>query len=242
MLWARTAAELDAIRLGVFQAATRALEERLADPEARAVGASGGSREPLPPAVIADLDETLLDNSRFEAERILQPGGRQPSWREWVERAEAEALPGALEFLRRADVLGVTVFYVTNRDVTEEPATRRNLQRLGFPLSSSADTVLSRGEKEGWGSDKESRRQAITREYRVLLVLGDDLNDFVSARHLGIRERRELIRKTQSHWGRDWFMLPNPLYGSWKRALAGGQDRMLSEAEKRELLRQNWNF
>lgn len=237
LLWARTSAELAALRLATFQAALRTLESRLADPAASALDSEGDPSR-LAPAVIADLDETLLDNSRFEAERILTPAGAEPPrWSEWVERAEAEAVPGALEFSRRAQELGVTIFYITNREVRDEPATRRNLARLGFPLPESPDTVLSRGERPEWQSDKESRRRLVAASYRVLLLLGDDLNDFLPAHDLDVETRRRRVEESSVHWGYDWFLLPNPLYGSWKRALLGRASDAASEAAKREALR-----
>src|SRR5438128_4547432 len=67
-------------------------------------------------ALIVDLDETVIDNSRFQAMLVkTHQAYNGKLWTEWVNRAEATALPGAVEFLRYANSRGVRVFYITNR-------------------------------------------------------------------------------------------------------------------------------
>lgn len=220
--WYQNAEEARRLMQSVFAAATTALDAGLADPSWSALD-QGPEAAALPPAIIADLDETLLDNSALQVRFLLdQVRFDEPTFSAWVEAAEAVAIPGALDFARRAAESGVTLFYVSNRDAHEEAGTRRNLERLGFPLRSDRDVVLSRGERPEWGSDKESRRREVARDHRVLLLLGDDLNDFLS----GVREsdgatRRRLADTASEKWGRSWFLLPNPLYGSWERAIVG---------------------
>lgn len=234
VLWLQTSAEYQSIARSSFAAARRALDRALADPAWSAALEQAGDAASLPPAVIADVDETLLDNSIFEAESIL---ARRPfesaRWRAWVERREATAIPGAVEFARYAAERGVTVFYVTNRAAELEAATRDNLARAGFPFREGVDTLLAPGERPEWTSDKTSRRAEVSRSYRVLLLLGDDLNDFVSGAWDSPAERRELAARYDERWGERWILLPNPYYGSWERALYG-HDRKLSEEEKLE--------
>jgi len=234
-LWAQTAAEARALSLAVFGAAARELEAALADPARSALG-QGTEAAALPAAVIADVDETLLDNIRFQG-RMLADGIRFDAvlWTEWVERAEAVPMPGALEFARLAAARGVTLFYVTNRDAHHETATRANLERAGFPLAAGRDTVLTRGERPEWRSDKTSRREEVARDYRVLLLLGDDLNDFVAGARVGIEPRRTLVDAHAERWGRDWFLLPNPMYGSWEDAVLGARDLAADEVLRRKL-------
>jgi acid phosphatase len=185
--------------------------------------------------VIVDVDETALDNGPFEV-RMAREGRRfDPAiWDAWVAAAAAEPIPGALEFTRRAAELGVRVFYVTNRDASEEAeGTLRNLERAGFPLDSEVDTLLLRGERPEWKSDKTTRFAEIAREHRVLLVIGDDLNDFLSgAREASVAARRAMADAVADRFGTSWFLLPNPLYGSWLRAL-GDLEAEGSEAEVR---------
>ena len=60
------------------------------------------------------------------------------------------------------------------------------------------------------------------RDYRVVLLFGDDLNDFVSAR-AGREARAALMEEHRANWGTRWIMLPNPTYGSWERAITFGE-------------------
>ncbi len=233
-LWIQTAAEAELLSEATFAAATRAVELAVAAADWSALDQGPAARE-LPPAVIADVDETLLDNSPYEAARLRAGREFEPaSWDAWVRRASAAARPGALAFARRAEALGVTLFYVTNRDRDQEAATRENLERAGFPLRTDLDTVLVEGERADWGRDKESRRAAVARSHRVLLLLGDDLNDFVSAARSSLEERRALAERHRERFGKDWFLFANPVYGSWRRALEGYASG-LSAAEARRL-------
>jgi len=229
VIWLQRSAEAEATFQGIFAAAGRELERALAEPARSALG-QGPEAAGLPPAVIADVDETLLDNTPF-AGRMLADGTRfdKDVWVDWVKLAEARAFPGAVEFAQRAAAAGVTLFYVTNRDLGQEEGTRANLARLGFPLAADRDTVMLRGERPEWKSDKGGRREEIARTHRVLLLLGDDLNDFVSgARGASAAARAERVAGERARWGRDWFMLPNPTYGSWESAILG-EERLTDE-------------
>ncbi len=232
-LWVQTAAEYRACTTVIYRAAREAMDAALHDTMRSAAAEQSGSFANLPPAVILDIDETVLDNSPYQAHLVMNNTAFDAAgWSEWVELARAAAVAGAPAFLNHAVASGVEVFYVTNRTHAEEPATRRNLQSLGLPVKESPDTLLTRGEMPEWGSDKSSRRAYVSRTYRVLLLLGDDLGDFLPAGESSLQERDELVEREVRRWGRDWFMLPNPQYGSWERALYGHR-RDLADAQLR---------
>ena len=235
-LWQQTSAEYRANALQAYDEAREILPIALADSSwTAAVEQEGAEFSHLPPAVVLDVDETVLDNSPQQARVILEGGSFDPeAWASWVNEAQAPPVPGATEFLQLADSLGVAVFYVTNRDQPLEAATRRNLETAGLPVDPSVDTVLSRGEREGWTSDKTSRRQAIAERYRILLLVGDDFNDFVAAR-LPRAERDRMVEQYRDRWGDRWIVLPNPTYGSWEGALYDDEN-MTAEERRRERL------
>jgi acid phosphatase len=237
-LWVQTAAEYEGLTEQAFGMAGDRLAAALADPTwTAAVEQVGTAYADLPPAIIADVDETILDNSPLEA-RLAVEGipYSEAVWKEWVELRAAKALPGAKAFLERAHQQGVTIFYVTNRSAEQEEATRDNLKSEGLPLDGSEDRVLTKGEND-WGSDKITRRQAVAKTHRILLLLGDDLNDFVSgARAQEPETRIELARQHADKWGRRWILLPNPIYGSWEASLYG-RDYGLPVEEKLRLKR-----
>ena len=233
-LWMQTSAEYRATAWQAYAGARETLRRALADSTwTAAVEQEGSDFAALPPAVVLDVDETVLDNSPHQA-RAIQAGVSfdREIWEAWVDEGRARAVPGAPEFLRLADSLGVEVFYVTNRDHPLEPATRRNLEAAGLPVDPRVDTVLTRGEREGWGSDKMSRREAIAERYRIVLLVGDDFSDFVSAR-LPRADRDRLVERYRDRWGERWIVLPNPTYGSWEGALYPEDEDLTAEEKAR---------
>jgi 5'-nucleotidase (lipoprotein e(P4) family) len=235
VVWFQTAAEADAIRRQTWLAARDALVKALSDPDWTAADEQTGDFRSLPPAVIVDVDETVLDNSPLEARFIRQRLSFTPeTWRGWVEERKATPVAGALEFAQFASERGVTIFYVTNRKADEEPATRDNLLQVGFPVSEELDVVLTVGE-DGAASSKESRRARVASTHRILLLVGDDLGDFTS-REGTVDERMQRVRENGRRWGTSWFVLPNPMYGSWERALAAGPSGESPEARKYDAL------
>lgn len=235
VLWVQSSAEYRASALQTYAAARQQLDAALHD--RGFVGAEEETNDGpnQPPAVILDLDETTLDNVAAEV-RFIRAGVTydRALWRQFVSEAAATAVPGAREFLAYAHSRGVTPFYITNRDFDpEHPGTRRNLEKLGFPLT--ADNLLMRGGRPEWQSDKSSRRAFVASTHRVLLVIGDDLNDFTNARDASQAAREALLARTAAWWGRRWFMLPNPMYGSWERAAIGGSEGTECEKLQRKL-------
>ena len=87
-----------------------------------------------PLAIIADVDETVLDNSPYDGKLILNNTTyNRESWVEWGNLEIAEAIPGALEFLKYASEKNVEIFYISNRYSEQLDATVNNLKKLGFP-------------------------------------------------------------------------------------------------------------
>lgn len=223
VLWVQTALEYEALALQAFRQAQDQLDAALADPSWTAAIEQQGDASKLPPAVILDVDETVLDNSYYQARMIRDNTTfASDTWDPWVEEARATAIPGAVEFTQYATKKGVTVFYVTNRTANLEAATRKNLAAEKFPLTDGVDTVLVRGERPEWNaSAKGARRAFVARHYRILMLVGDDLGDFV-VEAAGTPEERRLRSAPQAEWwGRRWIMVPNPTYGSWERAIIG---------------------
>jgi acid phosphatase len=222
VLWAQTSAEYKAAAEQAYLLAGIRLSEALADTKWTAAIEQDGDFSARPPAVILDVDETVLDNSAYQA-RLVKTNGEysEDTWQPWAREMKAIPIPGALRFTQDAAARGVTVFYITNRQHTIEEPTRANLQKYGFPLDPARDTILTQNERPDWSSsDKSPRRRAVADQFRVLLEIGDDMGDFVTARH-PLERRLELYRQYDSYWGRRWIVLPNPSYGSWEGALFG---------------------
>src|SRR5690606_28088913 len=125
-------------------------------------GERGGQQvHHLPPAIILDADETVIDNSAYQARLVERNESFDPvTWEAFVNERRSRAIPGAVEFLRMAAQRGVTVFYVTNRSAAEKAATYDNLRALGFPMSDPEDTVLTIDELQGRSEEHTSELQS----------------------------------------------------------------------------------
>lgn len=249
VLWAQTSVERAALFRQGYRAATDRLDDALADPSWHALP-QHEIGDGKPPAVILDIDETVLDNAPFHGTMLAAGRSFDPHvFVDWVSAARAKAFPGALEFVNAAMERGVTVFFVTNRKAELEQATRQNLIAEGFELDADAgsgsssgsgtDTLLMRGERPEWTWDKTTRRELIARAYRVIMIVGDDFNDFMgqdsaAGLHPSVSERRAFEKRYADYWGQRWFMMPNPVYGSWLGAVYGYQWG-LTEERKREI-------
>lgn len=244
-LWTQVSAEFRGASLQAYRLARLQLEEALGDSSWTAAREQEEPYRGKPPAVILDVDETVLDNSPYQA-RLIRLGGTYgpDTWDPWVREARAPAVPGALAFTRFAHERGVRVFYVTNRDADLEGATRRNLERLGFPMADTLDVLLTEGERPGWDGTKVARREHVAEGHRILLLVGDNLGDFTDEPQPGRWVRGEAVARPGGRpareprvgdrwWGRRWIVVPNPVYGSWEDAASEGAD----ELTPRELLR-----
>ncbi len=191
-------------------------------------------RDRRPRAVVVDVDETVLDNSRYQASLIVnQKPYEAASWTAWCNRAEATAIPGAVEFLRYAASRGVRVFYVTNRRAAEKEGTTKNLKQLGFP-DVSDETLLLRADT----ASKEPRRQSLSKKYRIVLLAGDNLNDFADVfEGKSVEKRAAAVNDARQKFGTQFIVLPNPMYGDWESAIYT-YNPQLKEEEKARLRRE----
>ena len=237
-LWMQRAVEYKANSLAIFALAKMRLEQALADENWTAAPVEQtGNFQKLPPALILDLDETLIDNSRFQVWMVLKDDRfSSANWTKFVNAQIAEEIAGALDFLKFADAKGVKLFYVSNRKDVEEEGTRKNVERLGFPMGGNVDTFLLQNKKPDWKSAKGTRRAFVAKDYRVLLMLGDNLGDFVDDYQTSETQRLKIFEDNRARWGREWIMLANPAYGSFETA-AFDHDFKKSPDEQRKAKR-----
>lgn len=241
-LWMQNAAEYNALTTMVYRSALQSLSLAKEDSYwSASLQQKGDELFDLPPAVILDVDETVLDNSAFQARMIRQNTSFSPeAWNRWVREAQADPIPGALDFTRQAKAMGFTVIYLTNREHEVETATRENLKELGFPLSEDKDLLFTKNEQENWTSDKVNRRAYIAKHYRIAMLVGDNLNDFLPAKDITEKQRALLVIQHREKWGRKWFILPNPVYGSWEQSLYNF-DSTLTRQQIEEIRRNKLN-
>lgn len=219
VLYSQSSAEHMASSMQTFQTMRQLLSRAIQDKSWNALS-DIPTNPNNPPAIILDVDDTVLDNSPFEA-RVIKTGNNYPvGWDEWCNEAQAEAIPGVIDFIQEATRMGVTIFYVTNRKKHLEEATRTNFKKLGLPLEEEFDNLLTRDEN-GWDSNKTSRREFIAKKYRVIFQVGDNLGDFVDEEQnkMSPLDRKATVMNFKERWGKTWFVIENPTYGDWEGAL-----------------------
>ena len=228
--WVRTAAEYDAISRSAYRTAQDALSEKIADKSWSALPNQSGA-ENLPPAIIFDVDETVVSNVEFQA--TFERPFNDSKLNDWNNANTAVPVPGVVEFANAAKELGVTLFFLTNRPCFEmagdpdpcpqKTTTFQDVAESGVPVD--ADKVMLVGQQPGWGKEKSIRRNFIGRSHRVIMLLGDDLGDFIPCTRkrpvdpctqaATIENRDAISKKYQDYWGNGWYILPNPMHGSW---------------------------
>lgn len=204
-LWVQTSGEYRACCYQAFNYAKIAVENNLKK-----------ANNSKPPAVIFDLDETLIDNSFYEAYLIENKTNfTKETWKEWTDMSSACAIPGALDFLNFLKSKNIEIVYITNRKQDEIAATKRNLESLGFPEVDILNYYPKIDE-----SNKDSRRQDVARRFNIILLVGDNLADFDS-----YLDERDLdygfanVDELKEEFGKSFIILPNPMYGNWEGAL-----------------------
>lgn len=166
-------------------------------------------------AVVVDIDETVLDNSPYQARQVFSRDGYPTGWSEWVKEANAIAIPGAVEFMKWADQQGAVLFYVSNRKESDRAATIINLKSVGFPQVVDEKLLLRANE-----SSKETRRKSILKGHTISVLIGDNLADFDAAFDAkSSDERNQTVDQMKDIFGKQFIMLPNSLYGDWEAAL-----------------------
>lgn len=226
VLYQQKAAEYRALSYQAFNLARWQLD---ADLDKKNVKKLPKAERKIPRAIIVDIDETVLDNSPAQAYGVKNGTAfNLKDWYAWGEMRKAKAVPGSIEFLNYAVSKGVKIFYITNRDEVQKAATIDNLQKAGFN-DVSADNVMLRTKE----SSKDARRAVVAAKYRIVLLAGDNLDDFTSAfERKSVADRFAETDKAKDQWGKKFIVLPNAMYGTWENAIY--EYGRLTEAQKAE--------
>jgi acid phosphatase len=222
----QTSGEYDAIALQTYELAFRETVNRVCGTEEdlRACGAgpSRQGRDGRSFAVVFDLDETVLDNSVFQARLALARADySDEGWNSWVERqiAELRLVPGAREFIKRLEQLGIAPVFISNRPESLRASTVKALVDLGVVTADPGDRLLLKDDAlaDDEASAKDARRAAVAQRYEVVIAVGDNLGDFADEFNEAATfvRRKQLVADSASRWGTDWFVLPNASYGDW---------------------------
>ncbi|MDI6833618.1 MAG: 5'-nucleotidase, lipoprotein e(P4) family [Bacteroidales bacterium] len=221
ILYQQRAAEYEAMCYQSYNLAKQIVDQKLkANPKAKNL------------AIITDIDETVLDNSPYEAALVIKKYVFPDKWKEWTSLANAKPIPGSLDFFNYAASKGVTIFYITNRDTDEKHATIENLKKLNFPFADSVH-VMTRDSI----SSKEIRRNKVRENYDVILYIGDNLADFNdSYLKTSMDYRHQTALEQKDSFGSIYIVLPNAMYGEWESAMYNFNYNQNTDSIRRSLL------
>ncbi len=202
VLWQQNAAEYRSLCHQAFNIARLRLDELVAQ-----------SKSDKPLAIITDIDETILDNSPYATEMIVDDKNYdKDSWIAWGEREVASLVPGADDFINHASRIGVEVFYVSNRYESQLDATINNLKKFGLANADESHVLL-----KTTTSGKQQRRNKISQTHEVLLLLGDNLSDFDDVYDKqNTQQRNQHVSNMKALFGQKFIVFPNPTYGDWE--------------------------
>ncbi len=162
----------------------------------------------IPTAIVMDLDETVLDNSMYQVEITKKGEGfSMDTWADWVNRAEADAIPGVKSFIDSIrTVKNTRLIFISNRMAERTDVTIQNMKSL--EMHDPTDIYLLRIDS---ADKKPVRRNEVfsgtgrmesTGGFMVMGWFGDAMGDFPA-------------EKKDPDFGYSWFVLPNPMYGKW---------------------------
>ncbi len=177
--WQQTSAELAAISYQTYNTAERVIQAKIDGGnykmrdgrlfEETVSIASDGTYflESKPLAIILDLDETVFDNSTYEAFSTLQPGSYDNGyWTLFCEYQSLDArarreMPGAVNFLKKCISWGVTPIYITNRDPEDREFTIKTVQAMGIasPYVSIDEQLITRDKAR----DKQNAKDLVAK-------------------------------------------------------------------------------
>jgi 5'-nucleotidase (lipoprotein e(P4) family) len=227
LLWMRTSSEYRALCYQGYNAAMAQIDKALADRH----------DQDKKLAIVLDCDETVLDNTSLMGQAVKQGNGFFTSlwWCRAVHEGASAAMPGAVEFLQKVHDKGVDIFYVTNRyEPINYDATIRNLIRLGFPDADQKHVLLFNK-----NPNKQPRYDEISKNYHIILYMGDSATDFpLGLDGKNMEERNRVIDAHAKEIGSRFIFFPNPAYGSWITAI--DKDYMRYDPEERDAVNQEY--
>jgi acid phosphatase len=230
LLWVKHAAEYEALSRQAYHQAERALPGFIANKSWTALPGQTNV-ENLPPAIIFDVDETVVSGVDFQLtfERPIT----QTKLNNWNSEGTARGVAGFARFANTARSAGVELYFITNRpceliDGDDDPCPYKttvlnDIREAGF--ETDLDHIMLANERPSWTKEKSYRRELIAHTHRIIMLIGDDLSDFIPCMRAvpavpcevaaTADSRREKVTRYAGYWGNGWYILPNPMHGSW---------------------------
>jgi len=218
VLWHRVAAERRALCYQTYAGARRSLGDAL---QMRA-----GQK---PRAIMIDIDDTVIDTSEYQAQRVSSGISYPAGWDNWVNSGSGALVPGVKEFLLHCESAGVEVLYVSGRSESLMAGTAAKLKKEKLPFVDREHIVLYDTKKTAGVVCSE-----LSAKYDIVMYVGDQLDDLCIGGMANIKSRISAVEGGRSMFGATYIVLPNAMYGKWDAAMYS-YDYGLSDIEKRKI-------
>ncbi|MFT5666839.1 MAG: 5'-nucleotidase (lipoprotein e(P4) family) [Vicingaceae bacterium] len=225
VVWQQTAAEYEALCYQAFNFASA----RINNADVQKLYSTGKA-----PAIVLDLDETVLNNSPYNGSLIRNNSNyAADTWYNWSKKARAELIPGAKDFIYLAEEKGFAIYYISNRTEEELEVTLENLQALG--IDAQMPQMFFKKDE----SSKTARRDFVKEEHDIFMFIGDNLADFddIFEEKLTVTERKNAAYKMKDKFGKKFIVLPNVMYGDWEKTLKLDDTKYDSSTERTGILK-----
>ena len=201
------AAETKALYLQGYNVATNRLKELLK------------TQTDKPYSIVFGLDETVLDNSPYQAQNVKDGTAFTPeNWDVWVKKPQPRLYQVLKTFSNLQTKNGVQIYYVSDRTIDQVDDNDQNLENEGIPVQSRDHLMfLEKGVKS-----KEGRQTSSPRKTNLVMLLGDNLVDFAEFSKTSETERNQKLEELQKEFGEKFIIFPNPMYGSWESTVYNG--------------------
>ncbi len=184
--------------------------------------AADGRRKP--PAIIADADDTAIQNQGFAYWQAMNNGAYDANvWADYMATGAPQVtpVPGAVTGIKRLREGGITVIFNSNRDNIYASGTIAMIEAAGLGTVEHGRDLFLRDDDD-MGNRKDGRRAHVAEKYCVLALAGDNMGDFADIFNfsaLPVLERRKLAARGDlaQLWGNGWFMMANASYGAWNK-------------------------
>ncbi|MFN7982421.1 MAG: HAD family acid phosphatase [Vicinamibacterales bacterium] len=159
-----------------------------------------------------DADETVLDNSQYQLEQAQAHAGySDDTWAKWVKRKEATPLPGVTPASTPSAAASRSSLTACSRSA---PTLRRSSRSTRLPTTPSSVvwTEHRPTRTRVFARSRKGRSPLGTTPLTIVAFVGDNILDFPGLSQ-GIRSQGDAA---YASFGVQYFLLPNPMYGSWQ--------------------------
>ncbi len=206
--WLEDSGEAEALEFEAFNSATNYLNQ------------ISKKTTNKPKAIVLDIDETCLNNAPVEGYYIENNNGNfdYNAWCQWVNYAEATAIPGSVQFTQTAKKDGIQVFYVSGRSQNQLQSTMKNMNNLGFADATEPGHIILYPSTQ---NGKQPTFDELEKNYDIVMFVGDQLTDMGGQfQNKTNAQEKQLVTQCEKDWGSKYIIIPNPLYGNYVNAIS----------------------